>query len=194
MNCCYDHHFPHLFRYTVSCMVSHSSFTFHLPFKWRFHEIAKGSSQVVVTEPRALSRQRRIGTREQRGSRRSYDWTEATAPGQRSAVEQPPARPARSWYIDLPSPLLPDSHTFGRLTFILCLHDFSCTYKSGTDPPVFIIHFTHNLVLYLSRTTVAYKQVYYQLIAPIFDITVIPASFDYNLWPYSRSYKTYTTL
>ena len=127
---------------------------------------------MVVTEPRALSRQRRFGTREQRGSRRSYDWTEATAPGQRSAVEQPPARPARSWYIDLLSPLLPDSHTFGRLTFILCLHDFSCTYKSGTDPPIFMVHFRHNFLLHIFRTTVAHKQVYYQLSVTIFDITV----------------------
>ena len=53
----------------------------------------------------------------------------ARAGTQRSAVEQPPARPARCWYIDLSSLLLPDSQTFNRLIVILCLRDFLCTHE-----------------------------------------------------------------
>lgn len=110
--------------HTWSRIGFRGSFTVHLSLERWFHEIEEGVSRVLVTGPRAVWR--RINTRGRLGARRRYEWTAVTAPGQRSAVEQPPARPARSWYIDLSPTLLPNLHTSSRPIFILCLKPARC--------------------------------------------------------------------
>ena len=42
--------------------------------------------------------------------------------------------------------------------------------KNETDAPIFMVHFG---TTYLFRATITHKQVYYQIIARIFDFTIV---------------------